>query len=75
MTRTLRTVLTALLVIGLVAGGAGAAAAEDVDATTASDSTTVINDDDIGDSDNSFNNITGNVLGVQNDDSPLTVLF
>ena len=75
MTR-LRTALTALLIIGLVAGGAGAAAAEDTGTTvTAQDTTTVINDHDIGDLDNSINNISTNVLGGQFDDSPVTVLF
>jgi ABC-type oligopeptide transport system substrate-binding subunit len=73
MTRTLRIVLIALLVIGLVVGGAGAAAAENADTATASDSTTVINDDGF-DSDNSFNNISTNVLGGQLDDSVVNIL-
>lgn len=65
MTRMLRTALTAVLLLGLLAGGAGAAAAD----------TVVVNDDDVIDTDCSFNNITANVLGVQNDDSPVTVIF
>lgn len=60
-----RTALTAVLLLGLLAGGAGAAAAD----------TVVVNDDDVIDIDCSFNNITANVLGVQNDDSPVTVIF
>jgi hypothetical protein len=75
MTRKLRTALTALLIIGLVAGGAGAAAAEDVNNEVDNESTTVINDGDIADLDNSLNNISTNVLGVQADDSPVTVLL
>jgi hypothetical protein len=75
MTRTLRTALTALLIIGLVAGGAGAAAAEDVNNEVDNDVTTVINDGDIADLDNTLNNISTNVLGVQADDSPVTVLL
>lgn len=69
MTRTLRTVLTAVLLLGLIAGGAGAAAAD------GTDNVVVINDDDVIDVDDSFNNITANVLGIQNDDSPLTIIF
>jgi hypothetical protein len=75
MTRKLRTALTALLIIGLVAGGAGAAAAEDVNNEVDNESTTVINDGDIADLDDSLNNISTNVLGVQADDSPVTVLL
>jgi hypothetical protein len=76
MTRTLRTVLTALLIVGLVAGGAGAAAAEQTDSNTDidSDSTTIINDNDVVDVDKSLNNISTNVLGVQLDDSAVGVL-
>jgi hypothetical protein len=72
MTRTLRTALTALLLIGLVAGGAGAAAAEDVNNDI--DNVTVINDDDVVDVDDSLNNISTNVLGVQLDDSFVSLL-
>lgn len=43
--------------------------------TNPSPDVTLINDDYFGDSDDSFNNITGNVLGGQNDDSPITILF
>jgi hypothetical protein len=76
MTRTLRTALTALLIVGLIAGGAGAAAAEQTDSNTDidSDSTTIINDNDVADLDKSLNNISTNVLGVQLDDSAVGVL-
>lgn len=74
MARKLRTALTALLIIGLVAGGAGAAAAEDVNDVD-NDVTTIINDHDLVDIDDTLNNISTNVLGVQFDDSPVTVLF
>ena len=72
MTRTLRTALTALLIVGLVAGGAGAAAADTTDID--SDTTTIINDHDLVDVDKSLNNISTNVLGVQLDDSAVSVL-
>jgi hypothetical protein len=77
MTRKLRTALTALLLLGLVAGGAGAAAAEqcDINKDVDTDTTTIINDGDLVDVDDSLNNITTNVLGIQGDDSPVTVLF
>ena len=75
MSRTLRTALTALLLIGLVAGGAGAAAAEDVNNDVDNDVTTIVNDHDLVDVDDSLNNISTNVLGVQFDDSPVTVLL
>jgi hypothetical protein len=71
MTRKLRTALTAVLLLGLVAGGAGAAAAEQCDIDN--DTTTIINDNDVVDIDDSLNNISTNVLGVQVDDSPLTI--
>jgi hypothetical protein len=74
MTRTRRTALTALLLIGLVAGGAGAAAAAQTGDMTSQDTTTVINDHDLADSDDSFNNISTNVLGGQLDDSVVSVL-
>jgi hypothetical protein len=72
MTRTLRTALTAVLLLGLVAGGAGAAAAEQTDIDN--DTVTIINDNDLIDLDDTLNNITTNVLGIQGDDSPVTVL-
>jgi hypothetical protein len=72
MTRKRRTALTAVLLLGLVAGGAGAAAAEQCDIDN--DTTTVINDNDLVDVDNSLNNISTNVLGIQGDDSSLSVL-
>lgn len=74
MTRTLRTALTALLIIGLVAGGAGAAAAEDTNTEIDNDTTTIVNDNDLVDVDKSLNNISTNVLGVQFDDSPVSLL-
>jgi hypothetical protein len=75
MTRKLRTALTALLLLGLVAGGAGAAAAEqcDINNDVDNDTTTIINDNDFIDVDDSLNNITTNVLGVQGDDSTVDV--
>lgn len=72
MIRTLRTALTALLIVGLVAGGAGAAAADTTEID--SDSTTIINDHDVADLDKTLNNISTNVLGVQLDDSAVSVL-
>jgi hypothetical protein len=75
MTRKLRTALTAVLLLGLVAGGAGAAAAEqcDIDNDVDNDTTTIINDNDLVDVDDSLNNITTNVLGIQGDDSTVDV--
>jgi hypoxanthine-guanine phosphoribosyltransferase len=76
MTRKLRTALTAMLLLGLVAGGAGAAAAEqcdidkDVDKDIDNDTIIIINDDDFIDFDNVLSDISTNVLGVQADDSP-----
>jgi hypothetical protein len=66
MTRTLRTALTALLIIGLVTGGAGAAAADtgmdidmsDDDSLDIDDSTIII----IDKSDNDFINFGLNLL-------------
>jgi hypothetical protein len=75
MTRKLRTALTALLILGLVAGGAGAAAAEDVNNDIDNDVLTNVNDGDLADLDDTLNNISTNVLGVQFDDSPVTVLL
>jgi hypothetical protein len=75
MTRKLRTALTAMLLLGLVAGGAGAAAAEDVDNDIDNEVTTIINDNDLVDIDDTLNNISTNVLGVQVDDSPITLLL
>jgi hypothetical protein len=74
MSRTLRTALTALLLIGLVAGGAGAAAAGECDVNNDVDNTVVVNDDDVVDVDDSLNNISTNVLGVQVDDSVIALL-
>jgi hypothetical protein len=74
MTRKLRTALTAVLLLGLVAGGAGAAAAEQCDINNDIDRTTIINDNDVVDVDDSLNNISTNVLGIQGDDSALAVL-
>jgi hypothetical protein len=71
MTRKLRTALTAMLLLGLVAGGAGAAAADTTDIDN--DTTTIINDGDLIDLDNVLNNITTNLLGIQTDDSAANV--
>jgi hypothetical protein len=75
MTRTLRTALTAMLLLGLVAGGAGAAAAEqcDINKDVDNDTTTIINDNDLIDLDGVLTDITTNVLGIQADDSPANV--
>jgi hypothetical protein len=75
MTRKLRTALTALLLLGLVAGGAGAAAAEqtDIDKDIDNDTTTIINDGDLIDLDDVLSNITTNLLGIQTDDSGASV--
>ena len=72
MTQKLRTALTALLVLGLVAGGAGAAAADTTDIDH--DTTTIINDGDLVDLDDTANNISTNVLGVQVDYSVIGIL-
>jgi hypothetical protein len=76
MTRKLRTALTALLLLGLVAGGAGAAAAEqcDVHNDIDNETTTIVNDNDLVDVDDTLNNISTNVLGVQVDDSVIALL-
>lgn len=73
MTRTLRTALTAVLLLGPVAG-AGATAAEqtNIDTDIDNDTTTIINDNDLIDVDKSLNNISTNVLDIQGDDSPVT---
>jgi hypothetical protein len=75
MTRKLRTALTALLLLGLVAGGAGAAAAEqtDINNDIDNDTTTIINDNDLVDLDGVLSNITTNLLGIQTDDSAANV--
>jgi hypothetical protein len=75
MIRKLRTALTALLLLGLVAGGAGAAAAEqcDINKDIDNDTTTIINDNDLIDVDDTLNNITTNLLGIQTDDSGASV--
>ena len=76
MTRKLRTALTAVLLLGLVVGGAGAAAAEqcgldkNIDTDIDNDTTTIINDNDLIDLDNVLTDITTNVLGSQVSDSP-----
>jgi hypothetical protein len=66
-----------MLLLGLVAGGAGAAAAEQctINNEVDNDTTTIVNDNDLVDVDDSLNNISTNVLGVQVDDSPVTVLL
>jgi hypothetical protein len=71
MTRKLRTALTALVLLGLVAGGAGAAAADTTDIDN--DTTTIINDGDLIDLDDVLSNITTNILGIQTDDGAVSV--
>jgi hypothetical protein len=74
MTRKLRTALTALVLLGLVAGGAGAAAADTtIDKDIDNDTTTIINDNDLIDLDGVLSNITTNLLGIQADDSGANV--
>ena len=75
MTRKLRTALTAVLLLGLVVGGAGAAAADttDIDTDIDNDTTTIINDGDLIDLDNVLSNITTNILGIQLDDGAVSV--
>lgn len=76
MTYKSQFVLTAVLLIALVGGGAGAAAADtcerqnNVDA----DSTTVVNDNDVVDTGDTLNGLNTNVLGVTNQDGPVDVL-
>jgi hypothetical protein len=70
MTRKLRTALTTVLLLGLVAGGAGAAAAEQCDIDN--DTTTIINDNDLIDIDGFLSNITTNLLGIQTDDGAVS---
>lgn len=72
MTRILRTALTAVLLVTLIAGGVGTAAAEQTDIN--SGCTTVVNDNDLVDVDETANNISTNVLGVQVDDNDVHVL-
>ncbi|RRJ28147.1 hypothetical protein [Halocatena pleomorpha] len=69
MTRTLRTVLTVVLLATLLAGGMGTAAAEQTDIDSGCD--TIVNDDDLVDADNVVNDINANVLGLQSDDSEI----
>jgi hypothetical protein len=71
MTHKLRTALTAMLLLGLVAGGAGAAAADTTDIDN--DTVTIINDGDLIDFDNVLSNITTNILGIQLDDGAVSV--
>jgi hypothetical protein len=71
MSRKLRTALTALVLLGLVAGGAGAAAADTTDIDN--DTTTIINDGDLIDLDDVLSNITTNILGIQFDDGAASV--
>lgn len=72
MTSKLRTALTAVLLLSLVAGGMGTAAAAETDIN--SGDTTVVNDNDLVDIDETLNNISTNVLGVQADDNDLALL-
>lgn len=72
MTSKLRTALTAVLLLSLVAGGMGTAAAAETDIN--SGDTTVVNDNDLVDIDDTLNNVSTNVLGVQVDDTELDLL-
>lgn len=64
--------LTAVLLLSLLAGGMGTAAAADTDIN--SGDTTVVNDNDLVDVDDTLNNISTNVLGVQVDDNDVALL-
>ncbi len=72
MTRTFRTALTVALLVALIAGGAGTAAAEQTEINSGCD--TIVNDNDLVDVDDTANNISTNVLGVQADDNDVAVL-
>lgn len=74
MTRKLQFALTAVLLVALVGGGAGAAAADTSEAPNSVDSTTVVNDQDLIDTDETLNDLNTNVLGVANQDSPVDIL-
>lgn len=74
MTHKLRFALTAVLLVALVGGGAGAAAADSADRSTNVDSTTVVNDHDLVDVDDTLNDLNTNVLGIANQDSPIDIL-
>ncbi len=72
MTTKLRTALTAVLLLGLLAGATGSAVAEQT--AINSGDTTVVSNDDIVEFDEFANNISANVLGVQVDDGELDLL-
>ncbi|WP_330631714.1 hypothetical protein [Halocatena halophila] len=72
MTRILRTTVLVALIVAISAGGVGTAVAEETEIN--SGCTTVVNDDDLVDVDDSLNNISANVLGVQVDDSNADIL-
>lgn len=72
MTSKFGMTLTAVLLLSLLAGGMGTAAAADTDIN--SGDTTVVNDNDLVDVDDTLNNISTNVLGVQVDDSNVALL-
>ncbi|WP_330630570.1 hypothetical protein [Halocatena halophila] len=72
MTTKLRTALTALLLLGLLAGATGPAVAETTEIN--SGETTVVSDNDLIELDHVANNISVNVLGVQVDDSEASLL-
>lgn len=74
MTKTFQFALTAVLLVALVGGGAGAAAADTANASDSVDSTTVVNDHDLVDTDDTLNGLNTNVLGVANQDGPVDVL-
>lgn len=76
MTNKLQFALTAVLLVAFIGGGAGAAAADTCERqdNTNVDSTTVINDHDLVDTDKTLNDLNTNVLGVANQDSPVDIL-
>lgn len=76
MTKKIQFALTAVLLVAFIGGGAGAAAADTCERQdhTDVDSTTVVNDNDVVDTDETLNDLNTNVLGVANQDSPVDIL-
>lgn len=72
MTSKFQAALTAVLLVSLVAGGMGSAAAATTDINSGEN--TIVNDNDLVDIDDTLNNISTNVLGVQVDDNNLALL-
>lgn len=75
MAKKVQFVLTAILLVAFIGGGVGAAAdtCERQD-TPDVDSTTVVNDNDLVDTDDTLNDLNTNVLGIANQDSPVDIL-